>query len=198
MSPIQPILDALKKGEMVAVSDDPARENEADLIIAAQYITVAQMAFIIRHSSGIVCVAMEEERLAAVGLHRLPTDNPSTFDTPFTISVDAKAHTRGGVSAQERVATVRTLIDAQAKSEDLARPGHVFPLIAHAEGLRGRRGHTEAGVDLMKQAKLYPAAIIAELMNEDGTMMRGEELRQFTKKHAIPLCTIDDIMANMA
>lgn len=195
---IQYIVEHLQQGGIVAVTDDEQRENEADLILAATHITQEQMAFCIRNTSGIICVAMQEERLRALGLERLPTDNPAHFDTPFTMSVDVKEGTRGGVSAEERTATVHALVDDSIDPSAFGRPGHVFPLVAHAGGLAARQGHTEAGVALMQLAGMYPAAVIAELMNEDGTMMRGNTLREFTTQHDIPLISIDDIRVAMS
>ena len=133
-----------------------------------------------------------------LGLQRLKTNNPARFDTPFTMSVDLISAVCGGVSASERAATVHALVSESTQPNDLGRPGHVFPLVAHAGGLKERRGHTEAGVALMQLSGLYPAAVICELMNEDGSMMRGEALRAFTQQHNIPLCSIDDIEAAVA
>ncbi len=188
------IIDAIQSGQWVAVSDAVDREHEVDLVIPAQHITVEQMAFMIRHTSGIICVAMKEDRLRQLGLERLPTTNPSHFDTPFTMSVDYKPATRGGVSAQERVATVHALTDLHAAPGDFGRPGHVFPLQAHSQGLHGRQGHTEAALYLMEHAQQYPAAVIGELMNDDGTMMRGDELNHFLLHHHIPLVSINELL----
>lgn len=184
----------MQEGGIVVVSDAQDREHEADLIMAAEHITTEQMAFFIQHTSGIICVPMKSERLAELELERLSTNNPSNFDTPFMMPVDLKSATIGGVSAAERTATVRALVDSTTKPEDLGRPGHVFPLMAHPQGLAEREGHTEAGVALMEPSSLTPAAVIGELMNSDGTMMRGQELEVFVEEHHLPHCTIADII----
>lgn len=188
------IVTAIREGKMVVVSDDPDRENEADLIVAAEKMTVEQMAFMIRYTSGIITVPMKMERLKELGIERLTSDTPATFDTPFAMAVDYTPTTRGGVSAQERINTIRALIDPQTDPADLGRPGHVFPLVAHPEGLRARNGHTEAAIELVQRAGLTPAAVIGELMNDDGTMMEGEQLRAFVAEHGFEYCSIKDIV----
>lgn len=193
-SSIPDILTTLKKGRFVAVTDAKNRENEADLIIPAQYITTPKMAFLIRYTSGIICVAMTKERLKQLQLKRLATDNPANFDTPFMMPVDLNSKTRGGVSAQERAATIKALVDPKTKPNDFGKPGHVYPLQAHEQRLAGRQGHTEASVALMELAGLNPAAVIGELINDTGTMMRGKLLREFVQEHNIPLCSIQDII----
>lgn len=193
---VRPIRDALRAGRFVAVTDATSRENEADLVIAAEYITVEQMAFLIRHTSGIICVPMPRERIEQLGLPLL-TDvdkNTARFGTPFAMPVDYLPTTRGGVSAEERVHTIRALIDPHTKPQDLGRPGHVFPLQVHPQGLHGRQGHTEAAVALMGLSGLQNFAVIGELMDDHGSMMRGERLRSFLHAHDIPLCSIDDIL----
>lgn len=191
------IIRAIGRGEMVVVSDDPDRENEADLIVAAEKMTVEQMAFMIRYTSGIITVPMKADRLQKLGLARLESDNPATFDTPFVMPVDFTPKTRGGVSAQERIATIQALVDPETNPADLGRPGHVFPLQAHADGLRGRNGHTEAGMYLVEQAGLYPAAVIGELMNDNGSMMAGDTLSAFVEKHGFLHCTIQDLIDSL-
>lgn len=190
---LEPILTALSRGGWIAITDDPHREDEADLVIAAQHVTEEKMAFLIRHTSGIICVPMQKQRLQELHLELLPTHNPARFATPFTMPVDYKPTSRGGVSAEERTRTVRALIDPQTTSEELGRPGHVFPLQGHHDGLRGRKGHTEAALALMEMAGLYPAAVIGELMDDRGRMLRGEALQAFLQRHHIPLCSIHDI-----
>ncbi len=190
----QEIITALQSGQPVIVLDAADRENEADLVVPAQLVTVEQVAFLIRHTSGIICVSMRQERLDALELHRLVSDHQSKFNTPFTMPVDFKAGTVGGVSAAERTATIKALIDPATQPADLGRPGHVFPLIAHPDGLAARPGHTEAGMRLMELSGLYPAAVLGEMMNDDGTMMRGEQLEQFATQHNLLMCTISDMM----
>ena len=188
------VLNAIQSVQFVAVSDATNRENETDLVIAAQAITVEQMAFMIRHTSGIICVAMQEDRLRQLGLVLLSTTNPSHFGTPFTMPVDYKPAIRGGVSAQERVATIHALTNPATAPDDLGRPGHVFPLQVHAQGLRARQGHTEAALELMQLGEQYPAAVISELMNDNGTMMRGDDLKQFLELNHIPLVRIAELL----
>ncbi len=184
------IIATLQRGQFVAVSDHEDREDEADLVVAAEHVTTEQMAFLIRYTSGIITVPMLPTRAEELKLELLRTDNPANFDTPFMMPVDLKSGTRGGVSAAERVATVRALVDPTTSPEELGRPGHVFPLRAKAGGLAARQGHTEASIHLMQQAGLQPIAVIGELMNDDGTMMRGELLQAFLSQHEIPLISI--------
>lgn len=191
------IISTIQSGKFVAVTDHENREDEADLVISAQYITVEQMAFMIRYTSGIITVPMTSERLQELHLERIKTDNPANFDTPFTLSVDLKSKTRGGVSAQERVDTIKALIDPKTSTKDLGRPGHVFPLVVHPKGLHARQGHTEAAMELMYRAGVYPAAVLGELMNDDGSMMRRDSLHAFVEKHDIPLCSIESLAHSM-
>ncbi len=189
------IISAISEGKFVAVSDHADREDEADLIISARHITTEQMAFLIRHTSGIITVPMTAERLEELDIPMLISDNPANFDTPFAMPVDLNEKTRGGVSAAERVETVHALEDAKTKPEDFGRPGHVFPLRVHPDGLAGREGHTEASIDLMKRAGEPLVAVIGELMHDDGTMMRGEKLHAFLAEHSIPFISIDELKA---
>lgn len=183
----------LQKGLFVAVSDNSDREDEADLVIAAEFITEEQMAFLIRHTSGIITVPMTKEQLDRLQLPLLTNNNTANFGTPFAIPVDLKNGTRGGVSARERVLTVRALVDPNTKPEDLGRPGHIFPLQGHSGGLQARQGHTEAALALLSLANLQPIGVIGELMNDDGTMMRGDSLHTFLEKHDIPHISIESI-----
>jgi len=194
---LEQIRQRLLAGSFVAVSDDASREDEADLVIAAEHVTEQQMAFLIRNTSGIICVPMQAKRLEQLGLELLQKSQHNTahFGTPFTMPVDYLPTSRGGVSAEERVSTIRALLDPTTKPEDFGRPGHVFPLQAHPEGLRGRQGHTEAALALLQLAGLQPVAVIGELMDEHGKMMRGDVLHTFLAMHDIPLCTIADILA---
>ncbi len=187
------IVQRIREGDFVAVQDDANREDETDLVIAAEAITDKQMAFLIRYTSGIIAVPMKRGRLQELKLDLLTEQNTANFGTPFTMPVDLSAGTRGGVSAHERVLTIKALINIQTAPEDLGRPGHIFPLEAHAGGLAERVGHTEAALYLMEQAEMYPAAVIGELMNNDGTMMRGDALNAFLAIHSIPLVTISEL-----
>lgn len=187
-------VEQLQQGTFVAVSDDNDREHEADLIIAAEYITVEQMAFLIRHTSGIICTPITAQRQQELDLPRLQSSNPSHFDTPFTMPIDYMPATRGGVSAEERTATVHALVDPQTDPNDFGKPGHVFPLVAVEGGVLERSGHTEAAMDLMKLANLKPVSVIGELMNTDGTMMRGSSLEAFLEEHNILHITIAELV----
>ncbi len=184
-------LAALQRGHFIIITDACDRENEGDLVFAAQFVDEKKIAFMLEHTSGIICVAMEEERLSELSLGPMVEKNTSKHTTPFTVPVDATNIEDNGVSARDRALTIRTLLEG--KASELVRPGHVFPLRAHPQGVLGRAGHTEASVDICKLAGLYPAGVLCELMNKDGTMMRGEELQQFHKHFKIPLITIDQI-----
>lgn len=187
-------LDALRVGRPVLVLDDADRENEGDLVLAAEFATAEWLAFLIREAGGFVCVAMDGERLDELGVPLMVDANTSRQGTAFTVSVDA-ASVATGVSATERAATVRALIDPTTRPEDLVRPGHVFPLRAADGGLGERRGHTEAAVELCRLAGLQPAAVIVEVMNPDGTMARRPELAAFAAAHDLPLITVGEIAA---
>lgn len=185
---------ALKSGAFVIISDDADRENEGDLIVAAEHVTEEQMAFLIRHTSGIVFLALENSIADRLELPAMVAHNTSKRATPFTVTIEAAKGVDTGVSARDRVRTVRTAIKPNAKPSDLHRPGHIFPLRAQDGGVLVRAGHTEASVDLCRHAGLRPAAVGAELMNDDGTMMRLTELTAFAKKFHIPMLTVKDLI----
>ena len=191
--PVTEALDALRAGRPVLILDDEERENEGDLVLAAQFATAEWLAFLIREAGGFVCVAMDGERLDALEIPLMVDANTSRQGTAFTVSVDAASATTG-VSAAERAASVRALIDPATRPTDLVRPGHVFPLRAADGGLRERRGHTEAAVELCRMAGLEPAAVIVEVMNPDGTMARRPELAAFAAAHDLPLITVGEIV----
>jgi 3,4-dihydroxy 2-butanone 4-phosphate synthase/GTP cyclohydrolase II len=191
---IPEIIKDLRKGRMVIVVDDEDRENEGDLVIPASFAAPSVINFIIKHARGLVCMPMEGERLDELGLHPMFEDNQDTFKTAWAISVDAKKGTTTGISAHDRSATIKTLINPRTKPDDLARPGHVFPLRAKSGGVLTRAGHTEACVDLMKLSGLYPAGVICEIINDDGTMARQKDLEKFSKRHKLKICTIADLI----
>ncbi len=191
---ISEIIKDLKKGKMVIVVDDEDRENEGDLVIAADFAGPSAINFIIKYARGLVCMPMEAKRLDELGLHPMFKDNQDTFKTAWAISVDAKKRTTTGISAHDRSITIKDLICPKTKPDDLARPGHVFPLRAKDGGVLTRAGHTEACVDLMKLAGLYPAGVICEIINDDGTMARQKDLEKFSKKHKLKICTIADLI----
>ncbi|MFH1848291.1 MAG: 3,4-dihydroxy-2-butanone-4-phosphate synthase, partial [Candidatus Omnitrophota bacterium] len=191
---IPEIIKDLQKGRMVIVVDDEDRENEGDLVVAASFAAPSAINFIIRHARGLVCMPMEGKRLDELGLHPMFEDNQDTFKTAWAISVDAKKGTTTGISSHDRSATIKTLINPRTKPNDLARPGHVFPLRAKDGGVLTRAGHTEACVDFMKLAGLYPAGVICEIINDDGTMARQKDLEKFSKRHKLKICTIASLI----
>ena len=189
------LIAAIGRGEMVIVTDDADRENEGDLIVAAEKITEAQMAFMIRHTSGIVCVPMTADRLEELELPQMVRLNTESHRTAFTESVDARIGISTGISAADRTRTVRVLLDGNSKPSDVARPGHMYPLRAAEGGVLRRAGHTEAGVDLAKLAGLYPAAVLSEIMNDDGTVAQLADLERFAKEHELLVGSIADLIA---
>ncbi len=194
---IPEVLAELKAGHMVIVMDDEGRENEGDVLIAAQYITTDTINFMAKHARGLICVPMDDARLTELDLHPMKEDMNSKHqkcNTAWTVSVDAAYGVTTGISAADRAKTVEMLIDAKSKPSDFVTPGHLFPLRARRGGVLVRAGHTEASVDLMKLANLYPAGVICEIMNEDGTMARTNDLIQFSKKHNLKICTIDSLI----
>jgi 3,4-dihydroxy 2-butanone 4-phosphate synthase/GTP cyclohydrolase II len=193
---VEGAIDAVRRGELVVVVDDEDRENEGDLIIAAEKMSPEKMAFMIRYTSGVICMPMEGDRLDALQLPLMVSgnDNTETQRTAFTVSVDARDGTTTGISAADRCTTVRTLIDYDTRPDDLARPGHIFPLRYREGGVLKRAGHTEAAVDLARMAGLFPAGVLAEIVNDDGTMKRGEALAEFAAVHDLRLVTIADLI----
>ena len=184
----------LKKGKIIIVIDDEDRENEGDLVVAAEFADKEAINFMIKHGRGLVCVPMEGQRLDALGIHPMFEDNSDPYKTAWAISIDAKDGIATGISAHDRAFTIKTLINAKTKPGDLIRPGHVFPLRAKDGGVLRRAGHTEACIDLMKMAGLYPAGVICEIINEDGSMARTPDLIKFSKKHKLKICTIADLI----
>ncbi|USD36372.1 3,4-dihydroxy-2-butanone-4-phosphate synthase [Ferrimonas sp. SCSIO 43195] len=191
-------IDALKLGQGVLLVDDEDRENEGDIVYAAQSITKEQMALLIRHGSGIVCLCLTHERADALALPPMVDHNSSQNGTAFTVSIEAKVGVTTGVSAADRVTTIRTAVADHCQPGDLARPGHVFPLRANPGGVLSRRGHTEGSVELMQLAGLKPAGVICEVAHDDGDMMRLPELVKFAKAHQMPLLSIEDIVQHLA
>lgn len=188
-------IEAIASGEFVIVVDDTDRENEGDLIIAAEKITTEQMAFLVRHSSGLVCVALGEERLNALALPQMVAQNADPFRTAFTVSVDYKYGTTSGISAADRALTLRALADVNSQAGEFHRPGHIFPLRARVGGVLERPGHTEAAYDLARMAGLSPVGVLCEIVNDDGSMARRPDLLLFAKKHGLKMITIADMIA---
>jgi 3,4-dihydroxy 2-butanone 4-phosphate synthase/GTP cyclohydrolase II len=193
-APIDEAVDAIRDGRMIIVVDDEDRENEGDLTIAAEKITPDAINFMAKYGRGLICMPMTEERLEALDLPQMVPQNTARFDTAFCVSIDGKSVTSTGISASDRAATVLTAIDPATRPSDLARPGHMFPLKARNGGVLVRAGQTEAAVDLARIAGLYPAGVICEIMNDDGTMARVPELTRFAKRHKLLLVTISDLI----
>ncbi len=191
------IEDAIKDiadGKMVILVDDEDRENEGDLCMAATEVTAADINFMAKHGRGLICLTLMPERVNYLNLPMMADVNTSSFGTAFTVSIEAKKGVTTGISAHDRAVTIKTAIDPKTKPEDLARPGHVFPLKAKPGGVLQRAGQTEGSVDLARLAGLYPAGVICEIMSDDGTMARVPELIQFSKKHGLRLVTIKDLI----
>ncbi|QSH59184.1 3,4-dihydroxy-2-butanone-4-phosphate synthase [Photobacterium damselae subsp. damselae] len=188
-------LNAIRQGKGVLVVDDEDRENEGDIIFAAETLTSQQMAIMIRACSGIVCLCLTEERTKQLELPMMVENNTSANQTGFTVTIEAAKGVTTGVSAADRVTTVKAAIADNAQPSDLNRPGHVFPLKANSNGVLGRRGHTEATIDLMRLAGLKPYGVLCELTNPDGTMARLPEVINFGEKFDMPVLTIEDLVA---
>ncbi len=185
---------AFRDGRAVVLLDDHDRENEADLIVPATTMTESQMALFIRECSGIVCLCLDDARVRQLDLPPMVARNESRHGTAFTVSIEARQGVSTGVSARDRLTTIRAAVAADARPEDLARPGHIFPLRAHSQGVLGRRGHTEGSVDLARLAGFPPAAVLCELMNADGSMMRGAATEAFAAAHGFPLLSIAELV----
>src|ERR1700742_3163336 len=186
---------AFEAGEIVVVMDDDDRENEGDLIVAAVHCTPEKMAFIVRHTSGIVCTPMPREEAKRLNLQPMVADNDSAHTTAFTVSVDFKHGTTTGISAEDRTLTVRNLANGNVGGSDFVRPGHIFPLIAREGGVLMRSGHTEAAVDLCKLAGLPPVGVICELANDDGTVMVGKQIVDFAERHKLKRISVAELIA---
>lgn len=188
-------LEAIRQGRGVLVVDDEDRENEGDIIFAAETLTSEQMALMIRECSGIVCLCLTDERVKQLELPMMVENNTSANQTGFTVTIEAAKGVTTGVSAADRVTTIQAAIADNAVPADLSRPGHVFPLKANPEGVLARRGHTEATVDLMRLSGMKPYGVLCELTNPDGTMARLPEVIEFGKIHNMPVLTIEDLAA---
>lgn len=188
-------LRAFERGEIVVVMDDDGRENEGDLIVAAVHCTPEKMAFIVRHTSGIVCAPMTRDDARRLNLQPMVADNDAPHSTAFTVSVDFKHGTTTGISADDRTLTVRNLANGNVGASDFVRPGHIFPLVAREGGVLMRSGHTEAAVDLCRLANLPPVGVICELVNEDGSVMRGPQVSAFAEAHGLKQVSVADLIA---
>jgi len=194
MHAVEKALKALKEGKFVLVFDDTARENEGDLVLAAEMATKETIAFMIKHTSGILCCPMITSHLKRLHLPQMVVNNTESHLTAFTVSVDVAQGTSTGVSAADRAKTIRALASPLSQPEDFRRPGHIFPLEYKEGGVLKRQGHTEAAIDLLKIASLHPVAVIGEVTNEDGSMARTLDLQKFAKEHDIPFLSIADIV----
>jgi 3,4-dihydroxy 2-butanone 4-phosphate synthase / GTP cyclohydrolase II len=192
---VEEAVEELKQGRMIILVDDENRENEGDLTMAAEFVTAESINFMARYGRGLVCMAMEASIVDKLDLPLMVRDNTSKFGTGFTISIEAKKGVTTGISAADRAVTIRTAIAEGASSNDLASPGHVFPLRAREGGVLVRTGQTEGSVDLCRIAGLRPGAVICEVMNDDGTMARRPQLEAFAREHGLRICTIADIIA---
>jgi len=191
---VETAIEAVRAGRMIIIVDDEDRENEGDLMVAAEKVTPAIVNFMARHGRGLICLPLTGERLEELQLPLMVSENTARFQTAFTVSIDAKDGVSTGISAHDRARTVLTAIDPATKPGDLARPGHIFPLQAAQGGVLARAGQTEAAVDLARMAGLAPAGVICEVMNEDGTMARRPQLEEVSKRFGIPILTIADLI----
>lgn len=188
-------LEAIRNGKMVILVDDEDRENEGDLVLAAELVTPASINFMVTHARGLVCLSLEPQRVEDLELPMMAPKNQSPRQTAFTVSVEAKEGISTGISAQDRAQTIRVAVDPRTRPQDLISPGHVFPLKAVKGGVLVRAGHTEGSIDLVKMAGLRGAAVICEVMNEDGSMARLPDLRKFAEKHGLPIVAIKDVIS---
>ncbi len=195
LATIQEGIEAFARGEFVLVVDNADRENEGDLIVAAEKVTSSQIAFMVRHTSGLICLPLTGARLDDLDIPMMVMENTDAHQTAFTISIDYRSGTTTGISAADRTRTIHAAVDPGSKPSDFSRPGHVFPLRYHDGGVLVRPGHTEASVDLARLAGLYPAGVLCELVNDDGSMARGESLETFADLHGLVMISIDDLVA---
>lgn len=191
---VEEALEEIKKGRMVIVVDDEDRENEGDLIAAAECATPETINFMAKYGRGLICVPLSQQRCGELGLEPMTRENTDLHGTAFTVSVDAREGTTTGISAAERALTARLLAKGEAKRGDFRTPGHMFPLMARPGGVLKRAGHTEAAVDLVRLAAMHPAGVICEIMNEDGTMARLPDLQAFSREHHIKICSIQQLI----
>lgn len=195
LNSIPEALEALRKGEIIIAVDDENRENEGDFILAGEFVTPDKINFMLTQGRGLLCVPLPQERCDALGLGRMTADNTSLLGTPFTMSVDLKGYgCTTGVSAFDRAATIKALVAGDIRPDELARPGHVFPLYGHPEGVRGRDGHTEALLDLTRLAGLRPGGALIEVLNPDGTMARLPQLEQIATRFGLKIVSIKSLI----
>lgn len=194
-TPLEQAIHSLKKKQMVILIDDEDRENEGDLVLAAEYVTPDAINFMATHGRGLICLALEAKRIDQLQLPPMTPNNQSSRRTAFTVSIEAKDGITTGISAQDRARTIQTAVDSSKGSADLVSPGHVFPLRSEEGGVLVRAGHTEGSIDLMRLSQLQPSAVICEIMNPDGTMARLKDLKGFAQAHQLPIISIQEIIA---
>jgi 3,4-dihydroxy 2-butanone 4-phosphate synthase/GTP cyclohydrolase II len=194
ISPTREIIEELKRGRMVVIMDDEDRENEGDLLMAAEKVRPEDINFMAKHGRGLICLTLSPERCRQLNLPLMVNDNMTPFTTNFTVSIEAAKGVTTGISAADRATTVQAAIQPDAKATDIIMPGHIFPLMARRGGVLARAGHTEAGVDLARMAGLMPASVICEILSEDGSMARQPELEKFAQQHGLKIGTIADLI----
>ena len=192
-SSIEDAMEDIRQGKMIIIVDDEDRENEGDLMIASEKVTPEAINFMAKYGRGLICLALTEERTSELGLSMMVENNESSFETPFTVSIDAREGITTGISASDRSITIQTAINSQAGKSDLVKPGHIFPLRARAGGVLVRMGQTEASVDIARMSGLYPSGVICEIMDDDGTMARLPSLIEFTREHGLKMITTKDL-----
>jgi 3,4-dihydroxy 2-butanone 4-phosphate synthase/GTP cyclohydrolase II len=194
ISPVEEIIAELRAGRMIILMDDEDRENEGDIVVAAEKTTVEHVNFMLKHARGLICLPMTEERLGELGLRMMVADNTAPLGTAFTVSIDARACEGNGISAADRALTIRQSVNPEADAGDFSVPGHVFPLRARDGGVLVRTGQTEGAVDLCRLAGLSPAGVICEILNDDGTMARMPDIARFAREHSLKIGTVADII----
>ena len=194
---ISSVLADLKNGKMVIVTDDTERENEGDLVIAAEKIDAAAITFMAKKASGLICLSITQDLATKLKLQLMNSESQESMNTAFTMSIDAKNGISTGISSYDRAHTILTAIHPNSDSKDIVTPGHMFPIIANEGGLFKRRGHTEASIELVKMAGLFPASVICEIMDDNGNMLRGKELQDFATLHQLKLISIQEIVEHL-
>lgn len=194
LNSIEELIDDIRQGKMVVLMDDEDRENEGDLVMAAEQVRAEDINFMARNARGLICLTLTEERCKQLGLPLMVSDNHTQYSTNFTVSIEAAEGVTTGISAADRARTIRVAVASDAKPKDLIQPGHVFPLMSQPGGVLNRAGHTEAGCDLARLAGYEPAAVIVEIMNEDGTMARRPDLEMFAQQYNLKIGTISDLI----
>ena len=194
IAPVEEIIAEMRAGRMVILVDEEDRENEGDLVLAAEHVTPEAINFMVTHARGLVCLTITEARSRQLGLTPMARDNKSPYSTAFTVSIEAAEGVTTGISAQDRACTVQAAVARNARPEDIVQPGHIFPITARSGGVLVRAGHTEAGCDLAQLAGLEPSSVICEILKEDGSMARLPDLVAFGRQHQMPVLTIEDLV----